>query len=57
MTEILLQALALLAVVAGLVALVGYARHDRFAGPGTGDRRFDKHSDELGTLAFRRRPI
>lgn len=44
--------LALIALVTGLVALVNFARHDRFAGPAT---RTHWH-DELGSLAFRRRP-
>jgi hypothetical protein len=52
MTEILTTALAVLALVAGLAALVHYARRDSFAGPGTGHRP----SDELGVLAYRRRP-
>jgi hypothetical protein len=53
MTEILISALALLALVAGLGALVHFARTDSFAGPGTGYQP----SDELGPLAFRRRPV
>ncbi|HET6165890.1 MAG TPA: hypothetical protein VFE07_03615 [Marmoricola sp.] len=52
MTEFLTTALALLALPAGFATLVHYARSDRFAGPGTGYRP----ADELGPLAFRRRP-
>jgi hypothetical protein len=44
--------LTLAALVAGLMALVSYARHDRFGGPNI---RTYPH-DELGTLSFRRRP-
>lgn len=40
-----------LAMVAGLVALVHFARHDSFAGPGT--TRHER--DELGSLAYGRR--
>ena len=52
MTEILITALAVLALLVGFAALVTFARHDRFAAPGTGHQP----SDELGPLAFRRRP-
>lgn len=52
MTEILTSVLALVALLAGFAALVHLARRDTFAGPGTGY----KPSDELGPLAFRRRP-
>ncbi|MBW8750766.1 MAG: hypothetical protein JF565_04995 [Propionibacteriales bacterium] len=51
MTEIITTATALLALLAGLAALVLFARHDSFAAPGTGYRP----SDELGTFGFRRR--
>jgi len=44
--------LALTALVFGLVALISFVRHDRFAGPA--NRTYPR--DELGTLAFRRRP-
>ncbi len=47
MTENLIFAIAL---IAGLVALVRYARHDAFAGPGL---RSTPH-DELG---YRRSPV
>jgi hypothetical protein len=53
MTEILSTTVALLALLVGFAALVGFVRHDRFAAPGTGYRP----SDELGPLAFRRRPV
>ena len=52
MTDILIQVLAFVALAAGLVALVRFARHDSFAGPGTGHAP----ADELGSLAYRRRP-
>ncbi|WP_183408084.1 hypothetical protein [Nocardioides pocheonensis] len=52
MTEILTAFLVLLALVAGLVALVLFASRDAFAGPGIGHQ----HLDELGPLGFRRRP-
>ena len=52
MTDILISALALVALLAGFVALVLFARRDSFAGPGTGHLP----SDELGPLAYRRRP-
>lgn len=45
---------ALLIVLAGLLsALVGYARHDRFAGPAT---LADSH-DDLGSLHSRSRLV
>ena len=43
--------LMLLLLLAGLAALVSYARHDRFAGPAN---VAEKH-DELGSLALRGR--
>lgn len=49
----LITLLALAALVLGLVALVSFARHDRLAGPTYG---FTPR-DELGPLAFRRRPV
>lgn len=52
MTDILINAIALVALLVGLAALIRYARGDAFAGPGTGYRP----SDELGELSFRRRP-
>jgi len=53
MTEILTTALTLLALLVGFAALIVFARRDTFAGPGTGYQP----SDELGPLAFRRRPV
>jgi len=44
--------LTIAALVSGLVALINFVRHDRFAGPS--NRIYPR--DELGTLAFRRRP-
>jgi hypothetical protein len=44
-------ALILLVLLAGLAALVGYARHDHFAGP---TNIAEKH-DDLGSLALRGR--
>jgi hypothetical protein len=52
MTEFLTTVLVLAALLAGFAALVRYARTDRFAGPGTGHTQ----ADELGPLAYRRRP-
>ena len=52
MTEILITAIALMSLLVGLAALIRFARHDTFAGPGTGYRP----SDELGPFGFRRRP-
>ena len=52
MTEILMSTLVLVPLLAGFVALILYARQDSFAGPGTGYQP----SDELGPLAYRRRP-
>jgi hypothetical protein len=52
MTEILTAAIAVIALLAGFAALILFARRDSFAGPGTG---YLPH-DELGPLAFRRRP-
>ena len=52
MTEILTTTIALIALFVGFAALVVFARRDTFAGPGTGYQP----SDELGPLAFRRRP-
>ena len=52
MTEFLTSVLVLLALLAGFAALIRFARADRFAGPGTGY----EPADELGPLAFRRRP-
>jgi hypothetical protein len=53
MTEILLTVLVLGALLTGLRALVRFARTDSFAGPGVGYQP----SDELGPLAYRRRPV
>jgi hypothetical protein len=44
--------LALAALVSGLVALIHLVRNDRLAGAGTGY----VPRDELGPIAFRRRP-
>jgi hypothetical protein len=52
MTETLITAIALLALLVGIAALVRFVRRDAFAGPGVGYTP----SDELGVLAFRRRP-
>jgi len=52
MSEILISAIAVLVLLAGVVALVRYARRDAFAAPGTGYKQYD----ELGALGFRRRP-
>jgi len=52
MTEILTATIAVVALLAGFAALIRFARQDSFAGPGTGYQP----SDELGPLAFRRRP-
>lgn len=41
MSDILIPALAILALFVGLVALARYARHDSFAGPGLGHRPDD----------------
>ncbi|WP_167735975.1 hypothetical protein [Nocardioides sp. 503] len=46
-------ALILLVLLAGLAALVSYARHDRFAGPAN----TSEHHDELGPLALRGRVV
>ncbi|WP_457111142.1 hypothetical protein [Marmoricola sp. URHA0025 HA25] len=51
MTTTLITLTALIALLAGLVALVLFARGDSFAGPGTAYR----HTDELGPFGFRRR--
>jgi hypothetical protein len=53
MTDVLIPSLTLLALLAGLVALIRFARNDGFAAPGTG---FEPH-DELGPLGHRRRPV
>jgi hypothetical protein len=50
---IIFSILTIAALVAGLVALVSFVRHDRFGGPSI---HVHAH-DELGTLAFRRRPV
>lgn len=52
MSEILISVIAVLALLAGVVALVRYARRDTFAGPGTGHLSHD----ELGLFSGRRRP-
>jgi hypothetical protein len=52
MTDILTTAIAVVALLAGFAALILFTRRDSFAGPGTGYQP----SDELGPLAFRRRP-
>ncbi|WP_193607118.1 hypothetical protein [Nocardioides lijunqiniae] len=46
-------ALLLLALLAGLAALVSYARHDHFAGPAN----TAEHHDDLGSLALRGRVV
>jgi hypothetical protein len=51
MTEMLVTATAVVALLVGMAALVLYVRNDSFAGPGTAYRP----SDELGPLASRRR--
>jgi hypothetical protein len=51
MTEMIVTATAVVALLVGLAALVLYVRNDSFAGPGTAYRP----SDELGPLASRRR--
>lgn len=53
MTETLITAIALITLLVGLAALVRFARKDSFAAPGTGY----VPRDELGPLAFRRRPV
>ena len=52
MTEILITAIAVLALLVGFAALIRFAGRDAFAGPGTGYQP----SDEFGPLSFRRRP-
>jgi hypothetical protein len=52
MNDILISVIAALALIAGLVALVRYARRDAFAAPGTGYRP----TDEFGPLTSGRRP-
>jgi hypothetical protein len=52
MTELITTAIVLVALVAAVVALVRFARHDSFAGPGTGA----VPHDELGPFTFSRRP-
>ena len=52
MTELLMTAITVTALLAGLAALVRFARNDRFAAPGTGHQP----RDEFGPLCFRRRP-
>jgi hypothetical protein len=52
MTELLTTTVLIAALLAALVALVRFARHDTFAGPGTGA----VSHDEFGPLSFRRRP-
>lgn len=53
MDAILITTTFLIGLVLALAALIHFARHDSFAGPGTGYRP----SDELGPLASRRRPV
>jgi hypothetical protein len=52
MTEIVNNAIAATVLLAALITLVRYARHDSFAAPGTGHQPHD----EFGPLAHRRRP-
>jgi hypothetical protein len=51
METILITATFLIGLVLGLGAMVHFARHDRFAPPGTGYQP----RDELGPLSHRRR--
>jgi len=51
MNEILIATTFLIALLAGLAALVHFARADSFAGPGTAYRPHD----ELGSFGLRRR--
>jgi hypothetical protein len=51
MDALLIALMFVAGMVAGLAALVHFARHDGFAGPGTGYRR----SDELSPPGQRRR--
>lgn len=54
MNEMLTFAIAVVVMVSGLVALIVFARHDRFAGPGTGHIT----TDELGAVVRgRRQPV
>jgi hypothetical protein len=56
MTEILSDALAVVLLPGGLVALVRYARHDVFAGPGIGhDPGMEPGALDLAGLRRRRR--
>jgi hypothetical protein len=50
MDALLITLTFLVALVLGFVALVHFARHDSFAGPGTGHRE----RDELGAPTYRR---
>ena len=50
MDALLISATFVIALVLGLAALVHFARHDCFAGPGTGHRE----RDELGVPTYRR---
>ena len=52
MDAILITLTFSVALLAGIAALIHFARHDSFAGPGTGHQE----RDELGSLSFRRRP-
>ena len=53
MDAILIMLMFLVGLFVGLAALVHFARHDAFGGPGTGHET----RDELGgALSFRRRP-
>jgi hypothetical protein len=51
MDTVIIAITFILGMVIGLAALVHFARHDTFAGPGT--TRHER--DELGSLAYRRR--
>jgi hypothetical protein len=50
MDALLVTVTFLIALVLGFAALVHFARHDSFAGPGTGYRE----RDELGVPTYRR---
>jgi len=51
MDTLLITLTALAAAVAGVIAMVHFARQDTFAGPGIGHQQ----RDELGALVTRRR--
>ena len=54
MNEIITSAIAVIAMISGLVALIVFVRNDRFAGPGTGHVT----PDDLGAVVRgRRQPV